>query len=406
MVISDMTIPGIPLVHINEGFKTVTGYGKEKIGTSCRFLQGPDTEKYLNEEICEALRHGEPLVVKLHNYKANGEKFQCCLGLQPVYGPQGEYKFQIGVQMEFSMNAEITRQLLEMERILRNLPCSISGTDPKDIERFIPNDVMGDATLYPLIKIDVSAVMAPPSAMNSNSKAAEVMAVGKDVSTKKGKGKDQYGRKFGKKQKSAMLEFTKNLWLQDSTQSLANLLQLEIAQQAFMAFLKTEYGEAQLEFFLEAQKLERMNGSPQQAQMALQVYQMFISAQGKGIGQQERTAATQQMWDRANQSGAVNVDPATAMAKVREEAENTLKMLSFDAFPRFIKSKYCEQLVMQMRQSGGAGAQVEQLLSQVGSKTPMDCDDWLNIFVSTAESFPACIVISVRIFIVLSRGYC
>jgi hypothetical protein len=39
LVISDMTIPGVPLVHINEGFKAVTGYGKEKIGTSCRFLQ-------------------------------------------------------------------------------------------------------------------------------------------------------------------------------------------------------------------------------------------------------------------------------------------------------------------------------------------------------------------------------
>jgi hypothetical protein len=39
MVISDMTVPGCPLIYINEGFKAVTGYGKEKIGTSCRFLQ-------------------------------------------------------------------------------------------------------------------------------------------------------------------------------------------------------------------------------------------------------------------------------------------------------------------------------------------------------------------------------
>ncbi|RYG60140.1 hypothetical protein EON64_19550 [archaeon] len=39
MVISDMTVPGIPLAYINEGFRAVTGYGKEKIGCSCRFLQ-------------------------------------------------------------------------------------------------------------------------------------------------------------------------------------------------------------------------------------------------------------------------------------------------------------------------------------------------------------------------------
>ena len=39
------------------------------------------------------------------------------------------------------------------------------------------------------------------------------------------------------------VEFTKTLWLQDATQSLRNILAIEAAQQAFMAFLKTEYGK-------------------------------------------------------------------------------------------------------------------------------------------------------------------
>jgi hypothetical protein len=46
MVISDMTVPGIPLVYINEGFRNVTGYGKEKIGCSCRFLQVNCLQKF------------------------------------------------------------------------------------------------------------------------------------------------------------------------------------------------------------------------------------------------------------------------------------------------------------------------------------------------------------------------
>ena len=46
VVISDMTIPGVPLIYINEGFRAVTGYGKEKIGTSCRFLQVSSLNKY------------------------------------------------------------------------------------------------------------------------------------------------------------------------------------------------------------------------------------------------------------------------------------------------------------------------------------------------------------------------
>ena len=210
--------------------------------------------------------------------------------------------------------------------------------------------------------------------------------------TKKGKGKTQYGKKFGKKHGEAMFEFTKNLWLQDATTSLRNILQIEAAQQCFLAFLKTEYGEAQLEFFLEVQRLERMDPH-QQGAAALQIYQMFMGTGGKGIGQQERTAETQKMWDFVNQSGTAGVDANTAMEKVRAEAETTLQMLAFDAFPRFVKSPYCQQAVMSIRQQGGS-QQIEGMLSQADSKTPVDADDWLNIFVQSAEAFPACIVIS------------
>lgn len=51
-----------------------------------------------------------------------------------------------------------------------------------------------------------------------------------DVQTGGGKGRDQYGRKFGKKHASAMMEFTKTLWMQDATTSLRNILKNEVAQ--------------------------------------------------------------------------------------------------------------------------------------------------------------------------------
>jgi len=130
VVISDMTIPGIPLTYINEGFHTVTGYGKEKIGTSCRFLQGKETETYLNDEIMTALQQAEPLVVKLHNYKANGQKFQCLFCLHPVFGPQpdNEYKWQIGLQIDFNnSDPDLPRKISEMARVLRLLPQTVTG---------------------------------------------------------------------------------------------------------------------------------------------------------------------------------------------------------------------------------------------------------------------------------------
>ena len=36
--------------------------------------------------------------------------------------------------------------------------------------------------------------------------------------------------------------------------------------------------------------------------VAMKVYKEFVSAQGAGIGQQERTKGTQQLWDFANSS--------------------------------------------------------------------------------------------------------
>lgn len=59
--------------------------------------------------------------------------------------------------------------------------------------------------------------------------------------TAKGKNKNHYGKKFGKKHADAMFEFTKTLWLQDATTSLRNLLQVEAAQVGFMKFLKVVY---------------------------------------------------------------------------------------------------------------------------------------------------------------------
>lgn len=39
------------------------------------------------------------------------------------------------------------------------------------------------------------------------------------------------------------------------------------------------------------------------------------------------------------------------MQKVQEEAETTLGMLAFDAFPRFLKSKYCNAVMDDLRQT-------------------------------------------------------
>ena len=102
LVVSDMRVPGIPLCSINEGFETATGYGQDMVGQKCSFLQGAETPKYLIEEIVDALRGGESLVIKLPNYKRNGEMFQCLLTLKPVFDAWGKYCYCVGLQIDLT----------------------------------------------------------------------------------------------------------------------------------------------------------------------------------------------------------------------------------------------------------------------------------------------------------------
>ena len=50
----------------------------------------------------------------------------------------------------------------------------------------------------------------------------------------------------------------------------------------FMTFLKSEYGEGQLEFFLEAESLMEMTDMSQKMDMAKDVYQRYLVNGGGG----------------------------------------------------------------------------------------------------------------------------
>jgi hypothetical protein len=124
-----------------------------------------------------ALQHSEPLLVKLHNYKANGQKFQCLFALHPIFGPNQEYKFQIGCQIDFTMGPDITRQLLLMESVLRLMPHSMTGEDAEDMLKVMPTDIMGDGTIFPLINVDPSAMNTAAAAPAGGGKKNEIVSL-------------------------------------------------------------------------------------------------------------------------------------------------------------------------------------------------------------------------------------
>ncbi|KAH8047205.1 PAS domain-containing protein [Aureococcus anophagefferens] len=126
----------IPLVAINEpGFRNQTGYGPEQIGKKCTFLQGPETEQYLIDEIVDALRECKGLAVKLTNVKKDGSAFQCYLALHPVFGANGDL-YQVGAQVDMTGRpSDACAQLKTLELLLQLLPSSILCRSEADMQR-------------------------------------------------------------------------------------------------------------------------------------------------------------------------------------------------------------------------------------------------------------------------------
>ncbi|KAG5176429.1 PAS domain-containing protein [Tribonema minus] len=123
IVVSDMTIPGAPMVFVNKQFCMVTGYSKEEtVGRNCRFLQGPDTEPEAVAVIRDKLGKGLDCHVKMTNYRKNGEKFQNLLSMKPVFDAEGVYRYVIGVQFEVVADEGLKKRLGQLERLLRLMP--------------------------------------------------------------------------------------------------------------------------------------------------------------------------------------------------------------------------------------------------------------------------------------------
>ena len=127
IVISDMTIPGAPMVFVNQEFCRTTGYAREEaVGRNCRFLQGPQTEPEAIQVIRNTLSKGQDCHVKLTNYRKNGEMFQNLLSMKPVFDADGIYRFVIGVQFEIKEDSNLKQRLIQLDKLLRLLPSKLN----------------------------------------------------------------------------------------------------------------------------------------------------------------------------------------------------------------------------------------------------------------------------------------
>ncbi|MDT8367861.1 MAG: PAS domain-containing protein [Longimicrobiales bacterium] len=93
----------LPLVFANRGFERITGYSAEEaLGTNCRFLQGPGTDREVVRRIREGIAAARPVQEVILNYRKDGSSFWNRVTLSPIRSDEGEVTHYIGVQEDVS----------------------------------------------------------------------------------------------------------------------------------------------------------------------------------------------------------------------------------------------------------------------------------------------------------------
>ncbi|GAA0550902.1 PAS domain-containing protein [Halorubrum ejinorense] len=109
-----------PLVYLNGGFEEMTGYGEERLGEDCRFLQGEDTAEEPRAAIREALAEERPVSVDIRNYRANGQKFWNHVTISPIRDADGTVTHYVGFQNDITDRKIRERRLEVMTRVLKH----------------------------------------------------------------------------------------------------------------------------------------------------------------------------------------------------------------------------------------------------------------------------------------------
>ncbi|GJD75365.1 Blue-light-activated histidine kinase 1 [Methylobacterium goesingense] len=130
MIITDPRLPDNPIVFVNDAFCKLSGYDRSEImGTNCRFLQGPDTDREDVRRIREAVAERRDIAVDLLNYRKDGTSFWNGLYMSPVVNEDGEVLYFFASQLDITHRvdnelqirnekAAVERQVVERTREL------------------------------------------------------------------------------------------------------------------------------------------------------------------------------------------------------------------------------------------------------------------------------------------------
>lgn len=101
ITIADVSMPDMPLIYINDGFRRITGYPVGAVkNKNCRFLQGEGTDQKSVTKLRNAIKDGKPCTVQLMNYRKDGSRFINNLSVTPIRDEGGNLTHFVGVQSD------------------------------------------------------------------------------------------------------------------------------------------------------------------------------------------------------------------------------------------------------------------------------------------------------------------
>ena len=103
------------IVFVNNAFEKVTQYSKEEVmGKTPTFLQGPETDRQVINDLVEKLSEGKRFEGETFNYKKDGTKYRVSWSIDPIRNDTGEITHFVAVQRDVTQEWEQRRQLQEV----------------------------------------------------------------------------------------------------------------------------------------------------------------------------------------------------------------------------------------------------------------------------------------------------
>jgi PAS domain S-box-containing protein len=127
-----------PMVYVNEGFESLTGYSKaEAVGRNCRFLQGESTREKPVAEMREAVDKAQPVSVELRNYRKDGSQFWNRASIAPVRDDDGTVTNWVGFQEDISKRKEHEQDLQLFRKAVENAGHAVFITDREGTIKYV-----------------------------------------------------------------------------------------------------------------------------------------------------------------------------------------------------------------------------------------------------------------------------